>query len=117
VAVGGPYAYIRNPLYVGSFIIGTGFCAALWEWPLPLSPLVLIVAFLLGFGTIYRAKALAEEKELEASLSEPYRLYAQRVPPFLPQYGRVSGLGVQRFSWELYRRNREYECLIGSAAL
>ena len=117
VAVGGPYACIRNPLYVGSFILGAGFCVALWQEPLPLSSLLIAFAFLIGFGVVYRAKTLAEEKELVSNLGEPYVRYAGQVPPFLPTQGRVKGLGDQRFSWELYRRNREYECCLGSAAL
>ena len=117
VAVGGPYAYIRNPLYVGSFILGCGFCGALWQWPLPWSSVLIVAGFLLGFGVMYRAKTLAEEKELAVNLGTSYATYARQVPAFLPTQGRVSGLGNQRFSWELYRRNREYECLLGSAAL
>jgi protein-S-isoprenylcysteine O-methyltransferase Ste14 len=116
VAVGGPYAYVRNPLYVGSFVIGIGFCLALWTRPLPLSAILLWAAFLLSYGIVYPAKTRAEENELEANLGEPYRVYAARVPRYLPLGGRVSGLGEQRFSRELYRRNREYQCLVGSAA-
>ena len=63
------------------------------------------------------AKTLAEEQELAITLGEPYRQYARQVPPFLPTQGHASGLGEQRFSWEIYRRNREYECVLGSAAL
>jgi len=117
VAVGGPYAYIRNPLYVGSFLIALGCCAALYRRPLPTAALILWSAFLLGFGVVYRAKTQAEEKELAANLGERYVRYAQQVPPFLPVKGRVSGLGVQHFSWELYRRNREYQCFYGSIAV
>ena len=117
VAVGGPYAYIRNPLYVGSFIIGVGFCLALWRQPLPISALFLWILFLVGFGIIYRAKTLAEEKELTANLGQPYEAYAAKVPPFLPVKGRLADLGPQRFSWELYRRNREYQCILGSMAV
>jgi protein-S-isoprenylcysteine O-methyltransferase Ste14 len=116
-AVGGPYAYIRNPLYIGSFVIGIGFCAALWRWPPTITSVGLAAAFLVGFGTVYRAKTLAEEKELAAHLGAPYQAYARTVPAFLPVRGRVRGLGAQRFSWELYRRNREYECILGSASL
>ena len=116
-AVGGPYAYIRNPLYIGSFIIGVGFCAALWRWPPSFSSVGLAVAFLVGFGTIYRAKTLAEEKELAETLGPSYQSYVRAVPAFLPVRGRVQGLGAQRFSWELYRRNREYQCILGSAAV
>jgi protein-S-isoprenylcysteine O-methyltransferase Ste14 len=117
VAVGGPYAYIRNPLYIGSFLIGTGFCIALWRHPLPVSAILLWLAFLLGFGVVYRAKSVAEEKELLANLGEPYQHYAERVPAFWPTRGHVQGLGEQRFSGEVYRRNREYQCLLGSAAV
>jgi hypothetical protein len=113
-AVGGPYAYIRNPLYIGSFIIGVGFCAALWQWPPTISSAGLPAAFLVGFGTLYRAKMLAEEKELAENLGKPYQVYAQAVPAFLPVRGHVRGLGVQRFSWEIYQRNSEYRCILGS---
>jgi len=117
VAVGGPYAFVRNPLYVGSFVLGTGFCIALWQIPLPWSSIFLAASFFLGFGIVYRSKTLAEEHELVTNLGEPYEQYARQVPPFLPTRGRVAGLGEQRFSWELFRRNREYECWLGSAAL
>jgi protein-S-isoprenylcysteine O-methyltransferase Ste14 len=117
VAVGGPYAFIRNPLYAGSFLIGVGFCAALWRWPPAMPVLILWSAYLLGFGVVYPAKMLAEEKELAANLGVAYTQYALKVPAFLPIHGRVPELGDQRFSAELYRRNREYQCLLGSASL
>ncbi len=117
VAVGGPYAYIRNPLYIGSFIIGSGFCLALWRRPLPLSALLLWSAFLAGFGIVYGAKSKAEEKELSRALGPDYDRYASQVPAFIPTRGHVGGLGGQHFSTELYRRNREHQCLIGSFAL
>ena len=28
----GPYAYTRNPLYLGSMLIAFGFAAAAWRW-------------------------------------------------------------------------------------
>jgi len=117
VAVGGPYAYIRNPLYVGSFMIGAGFCAALWQNPLPLSAIILWAAFVLGFGAVYGAKSKAEEAELSRALGPDYDRYAGQVPGFVPVHGRVDGLGEQHFSAELYRRNREYQCVLGSLAL
>lgn len=117
VAVGGPYAYIRNPLYMGSFAIGIGFCAALWQSPMPWGVWILWAAFLIGFGIVYRAKSLAEEKELSENLGDTYLAYARQVPAFLPTRGHVDGLGEQRFSRELFRRNREYQCWIGSLAL
>lgn len=117
VAVGGPYARVRNPLYLGSFIIATGFCVALAQRPLPASIAGLWAAFFLGYGVLYSVKTLAEERELTADLGQPYLDYASRVPAFIPWKGRVSGLGEQSFSVELFKRNREYQCWLGSASL
>jgi protein-S-isoprenylcysteine O-methyltransferase Ste14 len=117
VAVGGPYAYIRNPLYAGSFLIGVGFCLTLWRQPLPVAAIAIWSAFLIGFVIVYPAKTRTEEKELENSLGKPYTQYAAQVPRFFPVRGRVSGLGEQRYSAELYKRNREIQCLLGSAAI
>jgi protein-S-isoprenylcysteine O-methyltransferase Ste14 len=117
VAVGGPYAYVRNPLYLGSFILGLGFSLALYREPLPVLTLIFWAIFLLGFLVVYRAKSLAEEQELLQALGGDYANYRQRVPAFLPIHGRVAGLGEQRFSRELYHRNREYQCVLGSLCM
>lgn len=117
VAVGGPYAYVRNPLYLGSFLIGMGFCGVLWHQPLPWNVLTLWVGYGVGFGVVYPLKARAEEGELTAALGEPYLRYAAAVPAYLPWRGHVGGLGDQVFSKELYQRNKEYECIVGSVLL
>jgi hypothetical protein len=36
LSVTGPYAYTRNPLYLGSMLIAAGFAVALLSWPLAL---------------------------------------------------------------------------------
>ncbi len=117
VAVGGPYAYVRNPLYLGSFILGCGFCAALWRSPADLRVLGFWGFFFLSFFVVYRSKSSREEAELAAALGAPYEQYREKVPALLPGRGRVVGLGNQRFSGALYRRNREYRCWLGSAAV
>ena len=117
VAVGGPYAYVRNPLYAGSFIIGAGFCLALYRSPLPPSVFLFWFVYLAGFILLYAAKGRAEEKELLRALGPAYETYRERVPALFPVRGKVSGLGAQRFSLELYRRNREWQCVAGSMAL
>ncbi len=117
VAIGGPYAYVRNPLYLGSLLIGVGLCLTLWQQPLPWQVAVLWALFLFGFAILYWAKSRAEEKELVASLGRDYEMYAAKVPAFLPVRGRVADLGPQRFSGELYHRNREYQCIVGTLAV
>ena len=117
VAVGGPYAYIRNPLYLGSFLIGSGFCLALYQSPLPAAVLMSWFLYAMGFVLLYATKSRSEEEELVRTLGREYQAYRRRVPVFLPVHGKVAGLGVQRFSAELYRRNREYQCVMGSLAV
>jgi protein-S-isoprenylcysteine O-methyltransferase Ste14 len=117
VAVGGPYAYVRNPLYLGSFILGLGFCAVLWRLPPPASALVIGTAYLFAYGLIYPVKIRSEEGELKSALGTDYERYAARVPRFVPRAHAVKGLGEQHFSAELYRRNREYQCILGCAAV
>ena len=117
VAVGGPYAYVRNPLYLGSFIIGVGCLIALWRTPLPVASMVIGGTFLVGYGIVYPAKIRAEEGELRECLNGPYETYAHQVPAFLPWRGCVRGLGEQRFSRELYRRNLEHQCILGSLGI
>ena len=117
VAVGGPYAYVRNPLYAGSFIIGVGCCVALWNLPIPVTSVIMWAMFLIAFVVVYPMKARAEEKELCVSLNGPYEAYAKKVPAFMPWKGQVRGLGLQSFSWEIYRQNREYQCVLGAVGI
>jgi protein-S-isoprenylcysteine O-methyltransferase Ste14 len=117
VAVGGPYAFVRNPLYVGSFILGAGFCAALYQNPLPAGVLAFWIIYILGFVGMYVAKGKSEEAELTLALGPEYLTYRQQVPAFLPLRGKVHGLGEQHFSRELYKRNREYQCIVGCVSV
>jgi len=74
----GPYAVVRNPLYLGNWLIATGLCLiAQLRWLLLLGPLA---AFLLYYVT-----ALAEESTLLDLFGEHYRRYCQAVPRFFPR--------------------------------
>lgn len=117
ITVGGPYAYIRNPLYVGSFVIGLGFCTVLWRNPLPVTSGILWVVFLLAFVLVYVRKVQAEEHELDLVFPDAYRTYIKTVPPFLPWKGRVASPTAPPFSWHRYWQNREYQCLLGSLGM
>jgi protein-S-isoprenylcysteine O-methyltransferase Ste14 len=103
----GPYAYTRNPLYFGSIILAAGFALAgrnIWI------ALCLVLFFLLIYIPVIRA----EEEFLRARFPE-FEDYARRVPRLLPGVG-VKGESAS-FSWELYRKHREYNAALGSAAM
>src|SRR5260370_31937313 len=104
----GPYAYPRNPLYLGSFLIGVGFTIATGRW-------FLGIAFAALFLGIYVPVMRVESTTLAALFGESYQRYAQAVPLFLPRFRRYeqAGGGETRFEPALYRRYREYRAAIG----
>ncbi len=106
IARSGPYAFTRNPLYLGSFLIGIGFAVQSGIWPL-------VPIFGLVFLLIYLPVMRQEERELENSHGEEYLAYRRRVSLFLPLRWPQS-LPEARFSWELAWRNREYNAPIGA---
>ena len=117
LAVGGPYAYVRNPLYAGSFILALGFCLILWQHPIPLLAAIVWGIFLIAFGVVYPLKAKSEAAELRIQFGQTYEAYRAIVPAFLPLRGRVATEPAQKFSWDVFQQNREYQCLFGSAGV
>src|SRR5258708_15672879 len=81
LAVTGPYAYTRNPLYLGSFLIGLGFTVAAGR-------LILGLVFAALFGGIYLTVMRVEAKTLSELFDEDYHRYAKAVPLFLPRLSR-----------------------------
>jgi protein-S-isoprenylcysteine O-methyltransferase Ste14 len=108
LAVSGPYAYTRNPLYLGSALMGAGFAVAGGSWILALACLVL-------FAAIYWPVIRREEEYLHRAFGEVYDCYAQRVPLFLPRFHRPAG--GEKFQWKQYRKNHEYEAFLGYLAV
>ena len=109
----GPYAYTRNPLYLGSMGIAAGFAVAAGQLWLGL---VLVVMFL----AIYVPTILSEESFLRGAFPS-FDEYAQRVPRLLPRLTAArfvdANAGGGRFSGERYRHHREYNALMGAVAI
>ena len=108
LATTGPYAYCRNPLYLGSIIIALGFAIAARDAWVAAGIVVL-------FTLIYVPVIRSEEGFLRGQF-ESYDDYARRVPQLLPRTLWMSGL-TAGFSRELYLQHREYNALIGAAAM
>ena len=107
----GPYAYTRNPLYLGSMLAGFGFAAASRRWEL-----VVLLGVL--FAIIYLPVIFSEERFLRASFND-FDAYAARVPRLLPRITAASASQQSGnvFSLALYRQHREYNSLMGAVAL
>jgi protein-S-isoprenylcysteine O-methyltransferase Ste14 len=108
LAMSGPYAYTRNPLYLGSFLIGLGFSIASGRWILG----ILFAALFLG---IYVAVMRVESATLTQLFGDSYRRYARAVPIFFPRVTpyRAESTERIRFDGALYRRYREYQATLG----
>jgi len=124
LTVTGPYAYTRNPLYLGSALIAVGFAVALMSWPVAL----LVVS---GFSAIYAPVIASEERFLRATFAR-FDDYCRRVPRFIPRVtaarfpdeadsrsGSADGSRAADggFSFALYLKHREYNAALGAVLL
>jgi len=108
LATAGPYAFSRNPLYLGSALLGLGFGLAGGSW-------MMALAFLGLFLIVYWPVMCHEASFLRDKFGEAYSSYARRVPLFFPVAGRAVVDG-ERFQWSRYSKNREYNVALGYAA-
>lgn len=111
LATCGPYRYTRNPLYLGSFFMGLGFAVAAGSW-------VLGLVFLCFFLLIYVPVMRREENYLRRQFGEAYDRYASLAPLFIPTFrtsanATWNSASKDRFLWDRYRRNHEYEAALG----
>ena len=77
----GPYAFVRNPLYVGSFLIVMGFCIAMRS---PVAALAAWVCFMLLYGE----KTKREESLIQDEWGAEYTAYRAAVPRWIPTWRR-----------------------------
>lgn len=106
----GPYAYTRNPLYLGSMLIAFGFAAASRSW-------ILIVLLAVLFFAIYLPTIRSEEEFLRSRFPG-FDDYARRVPRLLPRITPAPTSAMQgAFSRERYLHHREYNASSGAAAI
>lgn len=104
----GPYAYTRNPLYLGSLIMAAGFViAAQNPW--------ILVMLVVMFAVIYVPVIAGEERYLRKTFPE-YEDYVRHVPRLATRFTRY---GKQRgaFSAERYWKHREYQAILGCVAV
>lgn len=107
LATTGPYAYTRNPLYLGSFLLGLAFALACRNgW--------LLVCFCVFFAIVYVPTMILEAEHLRALFGAAFETYERQVPLFFPRPGRrfPSSERVPG-QWSLYLQNREYRVLLG----
>lgn len=108
LAVSGPYRYTRNPLYLGNFLLGLSMALgsnSLWG----------VGLFALYFLVFYPPVIMEELRRMKRLFPAEYETYGKQVPLFFPSFRRRAEGEGSKFSWDLYRRNRETRALLGAA--
>jgi len=106
LATSGPYAYVRNPLYLGTALAAAGLAIASRQ-------ALLAALFAAVFGLVYLPAIELEEQYLRELFPE-YPAYAERVRMLWPHLAPRGSRG--RFEWRLYWKNEEYQALAGFLA-
>jgi protein-S-isoprenylcysteine O-methyltransferase Ste14 len=92
LATGGAYAHVRNPIYLGSMILGLGFVGFLGDpW--------MLLLYALTFAVLYVAIIPAEEKFLQQKFPEDYARYSAAVPRLVPRLRPWSGARQRPPDW------------------
>ena len=116
----GPYAHTRNPLYLGTFLLGTGVAVAggtAW----------FVALFATFYLLIYVPVMFAEAETMRGLFAEEYEVYRSQVPLFVPRFTpyrasttsggmlpyRSQAGNRRRFDVAQYLRHREYRAALG----
>jgi protein-S-isoprenylcysteine O-methyltransferase Ste14 len=108
LATGGPYAYTRNPLYLGTLLVAAGLVIASRS-------IGLGVLFAVVFLFVYLPVIQLEQQHLR-KLFPDYAAYAERVPPLWPRFSPAFGRNPNPFRMALYLKNQEYQAAAGFLA-
>ena len=106
LATTGPYGFTRNPLYLGSFIMGLGFTIAAGRT-------FLVLIFIIMILGIYLPVMRVESQTLSELFGKKYQRYANEVPLFWPRLSPYRQNEVE-FDSSLYLRYREYRAAVGT---
>ena len=81
----GPYAYVRNPLYIGNFVTATGFAIAFTGRNCPFMRTLLVGGSLAAMSAVYAAIVPHEEAFLRSQFTDEFERYCERVPSVIPR--------------------------------
>ena len=101
----GPYGMVRNPLYVGTFLLMLGFLALIGSWP---TLCVLYVAL----TVLYWFKVRQEERSLSRLHPQQWPLYRRATPRFFPR--RFIAPSAAEWSFSQWVHNREFDAPLAS---
>lgn len=100
----GPYSFVRNPLYLGSFLVGLGISiVGGWLW---------VLVFVVFFLIVYTNLILYEEEKLKEIFGGEFEDYMRSVPRFFPDLRKINFRGRYDFSLAM-REHKEWQTWVG----
>lgn len=114
----GPYAVVRNPLYLGTLVMTGGMMLAMTSVSRPLLTALLWAGVGASFAWIYYVTIKAEETFLRATYGQAFEDYCRAVPAIFAcpcNYGGFFETGA--YSKEVFIKNKEWRGLSGLAAI
>jgi protein-S-isoprenylcysteine O-methyltransferase Ste14 len=102
----GPYAYVKNPLYFGMFLITIGYSA------MARNGYILLAGFVWFFILYAPYKKKQENKKLLSSFGDAWKVYDEAVPDYIPRLSPFPGRGANRWSWDVVKENSEHETAV-----
>jgi len=107
LTVSGPYAFVRNPLYIGTLLTAIGCTIAAAQ---PYLAAFIGVVFLFVYLPV-----MEQEEQHLANLFPEFAAYAKRVPQLFPRVPEI--MPAQDFEWAVYVQNKEQKALYGFVAV
>jgi protein-S-isoprenylcysteine O-methyltransferase Ste14 len=101
VTTTGPYAYVKNPLYLGTFLILVGFCLMAGNLWILAAGAAIFVVYYAPF------KKKREGQRLFEKFGDAWADYDLHVPDYIPRWSPYPGRGGRKWSWRDFRENSE----------
>ena len=98
----GPYAYVRNPLYLGNFVTALGFAVAFTGKNRAGAKLALVGGSLAAMAAVYATIVPHEEKFLRSQFGAAFDRYCEQVPQVIPR-GKPAEGGKGRWNPSVIR--------------
>lgn len=109
LAIRGPYALVRNPMYLGRYFILLGFLMLLGAW-------WVLVVYTVVYWLYMDTRVEREEAHLKPIFGPRYDEYCARVRRFIPG-APFQGQPVLYWNWKLFSQNNAPANLAGTLAV
>jgi len=106
LAASGPYRHLRNPMYLGRFLLGFGFLLFTHSWPV-------LLGYVLIFSFYAHTRVLREEARLRQIFGSEYADYCRLVPRWLPRLRPAPAPAASGFRWATAVLNHEHRVATG----